>query len=983
MMDTLLVKIFATALTFSQVVSTPDALKTHFDPTEDRQRVMDLLRAGCEQVRKDLDVESINLDDLIATAMEDPEATAGEHAAVFRGIKIEDLHTAYRRFCKKETVLNSPVDLGEVIEFYNRTLADLPDHSHLRDVTLSGASIVLDNKGNKLSEVFSQEQRRISVALAEVPAHVQNAFVSAEDKRFYQHNGIDEHSVIRAFTENLSQSGRLQGGSTITQQVVKNLLVGEEVTYERKIREMILASRVEHTFTKPQILELYLNSIFLGRGSWGVEMAARSYFGKSANTLTVSEGALLAALAKGPTYFNPDRHPDRLKERLSYVLRRMQEDGAITTEDAKAASPLATLVHYVPPRSAGSYFTDFVAREIRRASDLPALRSRFMTVHSTLNPDIQRAVENALQEGLARYERDEQRVNFHGPETNLAAEVDRLNAEAPVVESTWQQALESARIPLSDVHWDPVVVIGKADRKNREGSLQAGLADGGIVPLTGPTAILRSLKPYDVVLVHVADRKGRAARAELRVRPQVQGAAIVLENKTGRILAMAGGFSYASSQLNRLTQSQRQPGSALKPLTYLVALQKGLQPNTLVRDEGITFPPINRGKREEDYWSPKNYDGKSSGLITLRQALEDSRNQATASLLRGIEVKPELSLDRICGLALELQIYKDCDRFYPFVLGAEPVRPIDLAAFYATIANDGARPVPYAIDAIEESGKIVYRHQPSTIPAASADPASFYQLKTMLQGVVQRGTAHAISDLAPYVAGKTGTTEDENDAWFVGFTNDVTVAVWVGYDNGDGRRHTLGTGQTGAHVALPIFGSIIESVWEHGSAKSPLNPPSPEASRLLVSEHAAHARRDRSRGRAGGEFFRKDANGAALDTRYALLSHEDVDEAHEGHTRHRFSDRAERAESVPRRRGSGEARAWREQRGQWNLFGAPQTGGWRESQPGGWHDLSPGLREMTSGARRDFSPGWRGSPSTARPFGARDTGSFGYMFGRW
>jgi membrane carboxypeptidase/penicillin-binding protein len=213
--------------------------------------------------------------------------------AAFRGIQIEDLHTAYRQFCKKETVQSSPVDIGEVIEFYNRTLSDLPDHTHIREAMWSGASIVLDNKGNKLGEVFSQEQRRISVPLVEIPAHVQNAFVSAEDKRFYQHNGIDEHSVIRAFIENLSQSGRLQGGSTITQQVVKNLLVGEEVTYERKIREMALAYRVERTFTKAQILELYLNSIFLGRGSWGVQMAARSYFGKplSGSTWLASRGA--------------------------------------------------------------------------------------------------------------------------------------------------------------------------------------------------------------------------------------------------------------------------------------------------------------------------------------------------------------------------------------------------------------------------------------------------------------------------------------------------------------------------------------------------------------------------------------------------------------------------------------------------------------------------------------------------------------------
>ena len=296
------------------------------------------------------------------------------------------------------------------------------------------------------------------------------------------------------------------------------------------------------------------------------------------------------------------------------------------------------------------------------------------------------------------------------------------------------------------------------------------------------------------------------------------------------------------------------------------------------------------------------------------------------------------SLDRICGLALELQIYTDCDRFYPFVLGAEPVRPIDLAAFYAAIANEGVRPEPYAIDAIEENGKVVYRRQPSRVATTSVDPASFYQLKTMLQGVLQRGTAHAISDLAPYVAGKTGTSENENDAWFVGLTNDVTVAVWVGYDNGDGRRRTLGTGQTGAHVALPIFGSIIEAVWQHGGAKSQLDSPSPEASRVLISEHADRAGRDRSRGTGRG-----------------------VDEVCGGRTRHRFSERADRAASV--------SRTQRDWRGQWD---------WRGG--GGVHQT--GWREGPTGARREFSPGSPWSQSAAPSFGGRDNRSFGF-FGRW
>ena len=310
---------------------------------------------------------------------------------------------------------------------------------------------------------------------------------------------------------------------------------------------------------------------------------------------------------------------------------------------------------------------------------------------------------------------------------------------------------------------------------------------------------------------------------------------MVLENKTGRILAMTGGFSYPMSQLNRAMQAQRQPGSAIKPLSYLAAL-RNLQPNTLVSDDSITLPPIGGGRaREQDYWSPKNYDGGGGGMLTLRRALENSRNLATVHLLDGgIESKPEASLDRLCALAKEAQIYRECVRVYPFVLGAQPVRPVDLAAFYAAIANEGVRPEPHVIDTIERNGLVVYRHDSRrSVTVGSVDRAAFYQLKTMLQGVLQRGTARSMAGLAPFVAGKTGTSDNENDAWFVGFTNDVTVAVWVGYDNADGKRRTLGGGATGGHTAVPIFEPIMQAVWVHAAPKTALAPPSAEAKRRL------------------------------------------------------------------------------------------------------------------------------------------------------
>ena len=413
---------------------------------------------------------------------------------------------------------------------------------------------------------------------------------------------------------------------------------------------------------------------------------------------------------------------------------------------------------------------------------------------------------------------------------------------------------------------------------------RVGLADGRVLPFSVDNAVAqRKLAVYDVVLVRVTDGKGKAgARAELRVRPIVQGAVVVLENKTGRILAMSGGFSYPLSQLNRTSQAMRQPGSAIKPLSYLAALGKGLQPNTLVTDEPITLPPIGGGRaREQDYWTPKNYDGGSGNTLTLRRALENSRNLATVRLLDGgIEKKPEASLNRLCDLAVEAQIYRECVRYYPFVLGAQPVRPIDLAAFYAAIANEGLRPAP-SCDRIRSSAmaRPIYRHDQKSRRArsASVDRAAFYQLKTMMQGVLARGTAHAISGLAPYVAGKTGTSDDENDAWFVGFTNDVTVAVWLGYDNATGKRRTLGGGATGGGVAVPIFEPIIQAVWANVAPKAALAAPSSEAKRQLTCKSIdLDSGETQNGGKSIRECLRIDAKGRVLDTQYRLVSRGDA-----------------------------------------------------------------------------------------------------------
>jgi membrane carboxypeptidase/penicillin-binding protein len=898
-MSTLLIKLFATALTFSQIATRPEAIRTSFDPTADKVEVTQILRDGCSHLRKAFDVEDINVDELISTAMEDPKAVAGD-TTVLKGLDFKDLELAYRQFCKGASVERQVVDLGEVVRAFNEAMVDLPDVQKLRSFRLPGASTVLDGVGRGFTEVFQPDGRRIWVRLNEVPETVRKAFVAAEDKRFYSHTGLDERGVIRAFMANLASSGRPQGGSTITQQVVKNLLVGDDVTYQRKMREMVLASRLEKLLSKDEILEIYLNAIYLGRSSWGVEMAARTYFDKSVGALDLREAALLATLPKGPNYYDPERFPERSRERLAYVLSRLMDDGVI--DEGKRAAALAERPKVVAAdrsrRDIAFHFLDHVNREARIYAGVENLTASTYTIRTTIDPALQRATETALQDGLARYELATGRFRLGEPEGNLSAAIARLKpvpsgeetvatlpapssgsasasapprkgksgpAAAPTAiagrKPDWLRALEGWRAPLYDVHW-PVGVVVDA----RPAALKVGLRDGRILPLQAWREG-RGLKLHDVVLVKVA-----GGRADLRVRPSVQGAAIVLENKSGRILAMTGGFSYPLSQLNRATQALRQPGSTLKPLTYLAALAHGVQPNTLIWDRPVTLPPIGGAG---DEWTPRNADHSEGGITTLRRALESSKNQVTARLLDGvISGRPEDSLKQVCNLALEAELYAECERYYPFVLGAQPVRLVDLAALFAAFANEGARPTPYALESVEEAGRLLYRREAKPpVPLRSADRVAFYQLKTMLQGVVARGTASSIKALAPFLGGKTGTSENENDAWFAGFSNELTVVVWVGNDNAGGKRRTLGRGQTGGKVAVPIFAEIMKAAWT-GRPRTPLAPPSPEARQLIADISI-----DLLSGDRGGSFvehFRRGRSGAVDDTQHRFVGREEV-----------------------------------------------------------------------------------------------------------
>ena len=941
-METVFVKILAAALAFSQAAVDPHAVKPSFDHDRDQHQVVELLQAGCSHMMKAFEIESINIDDLIETAMNDPQAVSSG-TREFRGLDFGEMHSAYRQFCKNEEPDKPVVDLGEVIDFYNKATTGLPEFDKPK-LRLPGVDLVLDGNSRGFAEMFHGNRRSQWIALDKVPVHVRNAFIAAEDKRFYQHGGVDDRGLVRAFLNNLTQ-GHREGGSTITQQLAKNMLVGDNRTYERKIRETIMATRLEAALGKDEILELYLNAVYLGRGAWGIERAARSYFGKSASDLSIEEGALLAGLTKGPNYFSPDRQPARAQGRLAYVLGRMQEDGMLSDAQMNKLRGKAGVPELPPMRSmqrvrrdTGYYFTDEIAREVKAVAGLTESTTDSYVIRSTINPQMQRAAEGALQEGLFQYEKQSGRLEFRGAEANLSQAIAKIEKDKNPGEKrpSWQIALMSARLPLYDVHWAPAVIVDISGRKNTV--WRVGLADGRIVPLSLDAQAQRKIKLNDVVLVHLFGGKGKSARGDLRIRPTVQGAAIVLENKTGRILAMAGGFSYPLSQLNRTTQAARQPGSTIKPLTYLAALGKGLQPDTLLSDDEISFRAIGaRGKRgrEDEYWSPKNYDGGGGGVLTMRSALEHSRNRATVHLLDGgIEREPEASLNRVCDLAVEALIYRECQRFYPVVLGAQPVRPVDLAAFYATIANEGTRPSPFTVESIERNGQAIYRHKPMPVAIKSVDPAAFYQLKSMLQGVLARGTAHSISRLSPYVAGKTGTSDDENDAWFVGFTNDVTVAVWLGYDNAPGgKRRTLGSGSTGGEVAVPVFEPIIEASWSNVASRRALAPPSPQAKQQLSCSATRGAEPQEGRGRSRTaantitECFRVDRRGQTIDTKYRLVSREST---------------AQVRDEAPARNRPAYAF---ESQGRWP-FGVPWQGTpqWRPRVGLEWHGRNPRYR---------------------------------------
>jgi penicillin-binding protein 1A len=716
------------------------------------------------------------------------------------------------------------VAVGAAAGFLWHYSKSLPDYSQLQDYEPAVMTRVHASDGSLLAE-YARE-RRLYIPIQAVPKLVINAFIAAEDKNFYEHGGVDFSGIARAVMLYVQQYGsgrRPQGASTITQQVAKNFLLTNEVSFSRKIKEALLSMKIERAFSKERILELYLNEIYLGMGAYGVAAASLLYFDKSVHELSVAEVAYLAALPKAPNNYHPFRQRERAVERRNYVIERMLEDHFITAQEAEKArkEPLK-----IAQRSAGAhifaaeYFAEEVRRYISENYTEKKLYEGGLSVRTTLDPKMQVLARNVLVDGFVRF--DEQQ-GYRGPMGKLDVTGD------------WGLRLAEVKALSDVVPWRLAVVLESGDSSARVG-LQPAREPGGAVsksreigtvpleglkwarPTTGPmkgkvpTKTSQVLEPGDVV--YVEPFAGKPDQLRLRQVPEVSGALVAMDPQTGRVLAMVGGFSYDQSQFNRATQAQRQPGSSFKPLVYATALDNGYTPSTVVLDAPLE---IDTGS---GIWAPENYTKKYYGPSTLRFGIEQSRNVMTVRLAQ------DVGMPLIGEYAKRFGIYDNLPPYLSFALGAGETTLLRMVGAYAMFDNGGRKIQPTLIDRIQDRyGHTIYRHdsrecrdcnaekwanqsEPALVDKRDRvlDPMTAYQITSMMEGVVQRGTATVVKEVGKPIAGKTGTTNDEKDAWFIGFSPDLVVGVYLGYDK---PRH-LGKGATGGVLAAPIVRDFMK-----------------------------------------------------------------------------------------------------------------------------------------------------------------------------
>ncbi|MFC0632890.1 penicillin-binding protein 1A [Brevundimonas balnearis] len=703
---------------------------------------------------------------------------------------------------------------GVVVTIYAAWLFhDLPDASELADYRPATATRVFAADGTLIGEY--SDERRIYVSYDQIPVTVVQAFLAAEDRNFFQHGGIDVSGIGRAMAKNVFNvltGRRLEGGSTITQQVAKNVLLTNESSINRKLKEAILASRLEATLTKEQIVELYLNEIFLGYRSYGVASAAYNYFGKSLSQLTVEEAAFLAALPKGPNNYHPRRQPEAAKARRDWVLGEMADNRFISREVAEAAiaRPLRT---QDAPRRAQYQDADFFVEEARRRAIALFGREQVNRggyyMRTTLDPELQSAARRALMRGLEQYDR---RHGWRGAwgQTDFGP--------------NWREEAQARQIPPERRTWLAAAVESvsgnnvrvRVARDDRTGALLASDAAWANAN--------RQLRRGDLIFV-----EPEGGQFALRQVPAVNGALVAIDPQTGRVLAMVGGYSYALSSFNRVTQAERQPGSAFKPIVYATALEGDFTPASIVLDAPISFAGGANGER----WTPQNYSREYYGPQTLRRGLELSRNVMTVRLAN------EIGMSQIVRSAERFGVADDLPANLSVSLGAGETTPYRLTAAYATFVNGGRRIDPYMIEVVQDrDGETIYRADgrscrecrrgfsgqasPRLNPRGEQiiDPITAYQISSMLEGVVQRGTAASARGLGRWVGGKTGTTNEYRSAWFVGFTTDIVVGIFIGFDD----NRPLGSGETGTTAAVPVFIEFMQTALEERPARPFVRP---------------------------------------------------------------------------------------------------------------------------------------------------------------
>ncbi|WP_286183705.1 penicillin-binding protein 1A [Labrenzia sp. R4_1] len=698
----------------------------------------------------------------------------------------------------------------------------LPDYSALKNYEPPVMTRVHAADGSLMAEYATQ--RRMFLPIQAMPDRLKQAFISAEDKNFYTHLGVDPEGIARAavrFIQNYGSGRRPEGASTITQQVAKNFLLTNELRVERKIKEAILALRIEQAYTKDEILELYLNEIYFGFGAYGVAAASLIYFDKSVHELALEEAAYLAALPKGPSNYHPYRKTEAAIARRNYVIDRMVEDGHVSFEDgeeAKAKPITVKLRGHGSKLFAAEYFTEEVRREVADIFGTKRLYEGGLSVRSTLDPEMQQIARKTLMDGLIKF--DHQRGSWNGPidristGTDWGVELAKIEALSDLPEWSLAVVLESgtseARVGIQPKR----LQSGQLEEDRKAGPLFLETMKWARVSGRAPSAVSDVLEPGDVV--YVQESAVAPGTYELRQIPKVSGALVAMDPYTGRVLALVGGFSFAQSEFNRATQAWRQPGSSFKPFLYAAALDNGYTPSSVVMDAPLE---ISQGPGLGT-WRPQNYGGKFYGPSTLRTGIERSRNVMTVRLAQ------DMGMPLVAEYAKRFGIYDNMLPVLSMSLGAGETTVLRMTAAYATIANGGRKLRPTLIDRIQDRyGRTIYKHdsricdgctqnawdgqsEPTLIDNREQvlDPMTAYQITSMMEGVVQRGTATSVRAVNRPVAGKTGTTNDEKDAWFVGYTPDLAVGVFVGFDN----PKPMGRGATGGQVAAPIFTEFVK-----------------------------------------------------------------------------------------------------------------------------------------------------------------------------